>query len=659
MDEPTSELSREELLAELERLRREHGSALQVMTTMGQGLLIVDHNGRIEYANPVYLQMRDYTAEELIGQNIFSLTIPAERDRLHQVFEMRLAGISSSYDMWTARKDGSLIYVRVSGVPRWHNGQVNGMISVITDLTEHKRTEEQLQKSQELYRAITSNFPNGSIFLFDHDLRFTLADGKGLTQAGYSKEKIEGKTLWEVLPPEKVTNLEPYYRAALAGTASIFEINYGDNQTDLVHALPVKDKNGQVIAGMLMSQNISQRKQLEQEMLKVQKLESVGVLAGGIAHDFNNILAATVGYLALARQELAAHAESEQAVVQELLEEAEKSMYRARALTQQLLTFAKGGVPVRKIQALPPLLEQTVNFALRGTNVKADFTWTDDLWLVNIDEGQITQVIHNLVINAVQAMPNGGSLKLNGQNINARQMENPDLTNLLKSGVNYVQVSLEDNGCGIEPELIPKIFDPYFTTKPTGNGLGLATSFSVMRRHEGNITVKSQLGQGTTFYLYLPALPDPHVITPPVPPKVAEKPEQTQVAPKPATKRILVVDDEQAIAKVLSKALTLDGFAVDTVQNGDEAMQFYEEALRQGQVYELVMLDLTLPGGMGGRQIMENLQKLNPDVKAIVISGYSTDLTLANYAEYGFAGALTKPFLLGELRQQVAKVLKT
>lgn len=399
---------------------------------------------------------------------------------------------------------------------------------------------------------------------------------------------------------------------------------------------------------------------LEQELLKAQKLESLGILAGGIAHDFNNILTATVGYLEMARQEITTqYLASETVNLGDLLEEAEKSVYRARGLTQQLLTFAKGGAPVRKIQAVPALLEDVIGFVLRGTKVKAHFVWPANLQLVHIDEGQITQVIHNLIINAVQAMPEGGFITVGAQDVStALVQKDSQLASLLKKGMDYVKVSIKDEGAGIEPDLLAKIFDPYFTTKPTGNGLGLATSFSILRRHEGFITVESQPGQGTTFFLYLPASPD----LPAVPGALAlnketilEQAKQLQIQ---LTKRILVIDDETAIRKLLKILLTNRGYKVSIAEDGLEALKLYEQAQYSAEVYDLVIVDLTLPGGIGGKEIMAQLLKLNATVKVIVTSGYSTDPVVANYSEYGFAGAISKPFLLSELCQQIDEVLK-
>jgi len=325
----------------------------------------------------------------------------------------------------------------------------------------------------------------------------------------------------------------------------------------------------------------------------------------------------------------------------ETLVEAEKACLRSTDLTQQLLTFAKGGVPIKKTTSLVELIKDSANFALSGSNVRCEFYIPDDLWRVEIDEGQISQVISNLVINADEAMPEGGVSNIRAQNtsITAR-----DVLPLPEG--NYVKINVEDHGSGIPKKQLSQIFDPFFTTKQKGSGLGLSTAYSIVKKHDGHIAVTSKLGVGTTFCVYLPA---------------SEKPVPMQKAvreiPAQGKGRILAMDDEESIRKLLSRMLTKLGYEVELVRDGVEAVKQYQKAKESGQPFDVVVLDLTVSGGLGGKEALKRLLEIDPSIKAIVSSGYATDPIVAKFKEYGFRGVVTKPYRIDELKETLNKVL--
>ena len=392
------------------------------------------------------------------------------------------------------------------------------------------------------------------------------------------------------------------------------------------------------IAHALRTAEIVRRQQrIETELARVQRLESIGILAGGIAHDFNNFLTGILGNISLARM----RGDSEDEIIERLME-AEKASLRARDLTQQLLTFAKGGELAKNIASIVDLLKDAASFALSGSNVKCQFFITDKLWPVEIDEGQINQVTSNIVINAGQATPNGGAIKLYAENMivgSEHALPLPD--------GKYVKISIEDKGVGIPQEHLQQIFEPYFTTKQTGSGLGLATAYSIIKKHDGHITVESQTGVGTTFHAYLPAFPDETFTAEEDEVRITETGEG----------RILVMDDEDMVRKVLRDTLAVFGYEVTTAADGTTAIELYKEAAKSGNPFVAVIMDLTIPGGMGGMEAIQKLTEFDPDVKAVVSSGYSNDPIMTNFRECGFCGVIAKPYKMSKLNTVLHNVI--
>ena len=401
-------------------------------------------------------------------------------------------------------------------------------------------------------------------------------------------------------------------------------------------AAPIKDGEGNTAGVVMVFRDVTQQRIMEEELLKAQKLESVGILAGGIAHDFNNLLTGVLGNIALAK--MLTHPTED---VFQILDEAERASKRAAELTKQLLTFSKGGAPVKKMTQLDEMIVDTTRFALRGSRVKAVFRIAPDLYPMNADEGQISQVIHNMVLNASQAMPEGGVIEIVAKNVDAETSRNVSLP-----PEPHVAIAIRDQGPGIPNALQDKIFDPYFTTKENGSGLGLAAAYSIVRNHDGQIRLKSTEGHGSTFTVYLPATMVAATVSPVSSRHLSH-----------GSGRILVMDDENMVRIVAQRILTQLGYEVICVSDGVEAIESYQRARARNEPFDLVIMDLTIPGGMGGKEAIVKLRMIDPAVQAVVASDYSNDPVLADYARFGFQGVVSKPYTISDLGETVHAVL--
>jgi signal transduction histidine kinase/CheY-like chemotaxis protein len=415
-------------------------------------------------------------------------------------------------------------------------------------------------------------------------------------------------------------------------------IDRSENAIHLVfNAMPRRDPDGNIIGAQGTAFDITYRKKIEEELLKIQKLESLGILAGGIAHDFNNLMTGILGNISLAKM----HADPEENVF-ERLKKAEDAMARAQDLTKQLLTFSKGGTPIKETASVPEIIRESSEFVLRGSNVKCEFSIADDIKPVEVDVGQIVQVINNLIINAKQAMPGGGIINAGCENV---EVDEGDALPL-KNG-EYVKITIEDHGNGIPEEYLSKIFDPYFTTKEGGSGLGLATAFSIVKKHDGHTAVSSGAGVGTTFQVYLPVSKSEFW---------DRSGEYEEIMTGEG--KILVMDDEFAVREVAGEMLTELGYEVEFAEDGKSAIELYREALGTDDPFSLIIMDLTIPGGMGGKETIQKLKEIDQDVKAIVSSGYSNDLTMADHKQYGFKGVIEKPYRIEKLSEIVSGALQ-
>jgi len=497
-----------------------------------------------------------------------------------------------------------------------------------------------LHASEKKFRALFDS-TNDAILIYSLDCRLLEVNRATCERLGYTREELLALPFAQLVASPYAAMAEARIEQLKKTGAGIFESAHLTKDGVVIpieQSCRLMDYDTQM-AILCVARDISERKRLDEERLRSQKLESLGVLAGGIAHDFNNLLTGILGNLSLTRANL-----PETGPVAERLAETEKATLRARDLTQQLLTFARGGAPVKTEASLAGLIQEAAGFAVRGTKAVCEYDFAEDLWLAQVDKGQLGQVLQNLVINAVHAMPEGGTISLAANNLTVNPGELP----LTPGG--YVLITVRDHGHGIPPEHLTKIFDPYFTTKQSGSGLGLAVVYSIVANHAGHITVQSEPGKGTTFFIYLPSAGK----TP-----GAEKPAEATPALRKGHGKILVMDDEELIRDVSTAMLRQLGYEAHAVNDGEEAITRYLQAKKEGQPFALVIMDLTVPGGMGGKEAIAHLRQLDPQVKAVVSSGYANDPIMANFSEYGFCGVAPKPFSLQELSELLQTILNS
>jgi PAS domain S-box-containing protein len=517
------------------------------------------------------------------------------------------------------------------------------------EIETRRQTEEALRESEALFRS-QFEFGNIGIAITSVDKGWLRVNPRLCEMLGYSEAELREKTWTEMTYPDDLAPDLAQFDRLLAGEIEGYEMDKRfyrkDGRTIATHltvsCFRNQDRSVRFIIASL--QDITERKreeearlEMERRLAQTQKLESLGVFAGGIAHDLNNIMTVILGNVGLA-----AFYDLLPAEARERLRQAEKACAQAQTLANRLLTFAKGGAPIKKVQDLKELLDEAASLALSGSRTRFDINLAKGLWKVEVDPAQIIQVFCNLLINADQSMPQGGTVSMHAENVT---VEKGDIAPL-KTG-KYVKIDFADQGMGIPEEYLDKIFDPYFTTKQKGSGLGLATVYSIINQHFGNISVKSVQGAGTNFSVYLPAVDEEFTA-----------PKQDDAGPIFGHGRILVMDDEAEVREVLGKILERLGYQASFAADGYEAIKIFKETVELGQSFEAILMDLTIPGGIGGKETLAQIKKIDPQVKAIVSSGYSDDAIMADYREYGFSDAISKPYKISELSQILHKVIK-
>lgn len=604
------------------------------------GVYIIQ-NDRFLYVNPRFSEIFGYDQADLMGS-----IGPSELGgtKFHDCMERLLCGNEEKIaDRFRGRRqDGHTVDVEVYGSRTMYSGHP-AVIGTLIDVTDRVQALEDLQESHNFNEEVIRNAEEG-IVVYDREFRYLLWNNFMERMTGLTRDQVLHKKALELFPHLGEQGIDQYLRRALAGeTCPSPDFEYrieatGRTGLAIGHYSPYRNVRGEIIGVIGVITDITQRRKMEDELLRARKIESVGLLAGGIAHDFNNILTVILGNVSLSRMK----AEGRQDI-QDALQHAEKAALRAKDLTQQLLTFSRGGRPVKKIVDMKKLIRETSDFSSMGSTCRSLVSIPADLHDAMIDEGQISQVLQNLLFNAQQAMPQGGDIAVTASNKTV-PFSRMSFGLRIEPG-DYICIEVRDAGVGIDPSHIDKIFDPYFTTKESGNGLGLATAYSIVRNHQGLIDVTSQVGHGTTFFIFLPA-------------HLARSERESEVRPvTPSGRgRILVMDDEPLVRDLAQSMLLSMGFEVETAESGRDAIAKYERHFREGNPFSAVIMDLTIPSGMGGKEAAQRLRRLDPKARLIVSSGYSHDPIMADYAEFGFTAVLPKPYTVEELSRVLAEI---
>jgi len=611
---------------------------------------------RFTYVSPSVQKMRGFTPEEATALSLEETLAPSSLQLVVSILQDELdkdgrrdvdPKRSRIVEVEQLRSDGSFAWAEATMTfIRNEDSRPVGVLGITRDITERKRAEERLNAEKELL-AVTLKSIGDGVITTDRHARITLVNCVGEQLTGWRESEAIGMPLQEVftIVDEMTRKAHENPIQEVIDSDKIMELDNsallisrdGNEYSIAGRAAPISGADKRIIGVVLVFRDITKTRRNEKELLKIEKLESLGLLAGGIAHDFNNLLAGILGNVSLAKLDIGSPDDALRS-----LKATEKAALRAKDLTQQLLTFSKGGKPVKRPGDLRNLIEESALFALRGSKVKCEFVFQSNSLFSKVDKGQISQVFHNLVINAKQAMPDGGIIRIHGERLNLSRNNAFSI-----EAAEYVKLTIQDQGIGIEDEHLKKIFDPYFTTKQKGSGLGLAVAFSIIDKHSGRIIVDSELGIGSTFTIYLPAIEE-----------LDPESEEDKIPITPGTGKILFMDDEAFIRELAVEMIQKIGdYKVTVAKDGEEVIHLYQQALKEGSTFDAVILDLTVRGGMGGKEAIRRLREINPKVRAIVCSGYSTDPVMSNFRIYGFQEAVKKPYQIQEMSKALNSVL--
>ncbi|MGB4270349.1 MAG: PAS domain S-box protein [Spirochaetota bacterium] len=626
-------------------------------------------DGVYREVNEAACQTFGYESQDSIGRSIFELHVFADEEEMQKyIHTLRTNGKVKDFHVTFKTRSGLLKDCIINSDIFVSSGE-KLVISSIIDITQMKRSAQiiyeqyqelqrinndliktkeeltlrniQLFEEKERFNRVLESI-NDAVIVTDKTAVIQMVNNATCNLLNKEYNEIIGKDVTTILDldcKERVdftfnTIIEILQQKSITNECILHVGNVSYNIE--LYILPLKDQMNSITGTIVVLRDITQKKIIEDHIAWTSKLESVGLLAAGIAHDFNNILTSVVGNLSIVKNKI--HESSE---LYQHINDAEKASFKAKELTQQLLTFAKGGAPVKKVTSLSTMFKDIVTFVLRGSGVESQFIIDDNLYNVEVDEGQISQVIQNIVINAREAMNDHGQLK-----VYARNVTNEDPIKAIIGKDNYIRISIEDNGPGIQDENIEKIFDPYYTTKPHGTGLGLTVVYSIIKQHGGYIFVDSQPGKGTRFDIYLKATQKNIEV-------IDDKSNEISVIGKG---RVLVLEDDENIQFILRTMLEELGYEVDIAYDGDEAYQKYLKAKESQHTYSFAIMDLTIPGKKGGKDTITQIRKLDNEFKVIVSSGYSNDPVMSNYKDYGFNGILPKPYRFEELKQIIAAI---
>ncbi len=608
-------------------LRRSEAFFRTVAGSLPNGAInILGRDGRYIFSDGEEVRGTDWSPERRIGRTPMEVLGEVAGRAAWEGVQPAFEGRPVTFELAFPERGHFLI----SAVPLPEpDGSIERVLVLVVNITTQRRLEERLE-------TVIRTLPDGLAVVDSETLRFREVNDTLCRMTGWSRDELLGMSVPDVVAPESreqvVRSASGVPRAGTVRRSAQTRCKDGRTFESEIAAAYLPGSRQQVA----IIRDVTESRRLQVEALKAQKLESLGVLAGGIAHDFNNLLMAILGNVSLAREALPA---GEIPAVR--LGEAERAVLRAQDLTRQLLTFARGGAPMRRPSSLEAIVHESATFVLSGSNVRSDIRADEDLWPADVDPGQVSQVVQNLVMNAMQAMPGGGTVQISLHNTVVDGPGDPDV-----APGRYVRIEVRDTGVGIPESIADRILEPYFSTKNRGSGLGLSVSYSIVRNHGGTLRFESAPGQGTVFRVLFPAAEESASPTPPA------------AARQPAGQgRILVMDDEPMVRDVLVAMLVDGGYDAAATSDGAEAVEAWSRAREDGRPFDAVLVDLTVPGGVGGLETLRRLQQLDPAVRVIVSSGYSNAPILADYRRYGFRGVAPKPFRLSDLHAVVAEVL--
>lgn len=604
-----------------------------------QGLYDLDVTTGKETHSAEFAAMLEYEPDEFYDSiDLWIESVhPDDREGTLQSYNDFLRGKTEDYhvEFRQKNKSGKWVWILSLGsvVERDKDGNPLRIMGTRTDITQLKEAEDALRQSEAKYKALIENIPD-FCYLLDLEGRIVFANHYDILN-----QNPVGKNQDEVFPSETAKNhLVNIKKVISSGLPFIEEetINFPNSvRTIETRLIPIKDISGKTVSIFGITRDISDKKRDEEIRVIAEKLQSLGTLAGGIAHDFNNLLAAILGNVQLAMLE------NDASEIKKHLALNDPIFERVVGLTHQLLTFSKGGEPRKDVCSTKILLESNTKFFLSGTNIKIEYNIPNDIWDIYADAAQIGQVIQNLTTNARDAMPHGGNILISAENIKV-------------GDVKKVKFSVHDTGSGIPDDVLPRIFDPYFTTKKNmgGSGLGLSVCYSIIKKHGGEIYIESTSEQGTVCTALLPAADA-------VKAKKIESVSGGLMRPVSSEHRVLVVDDEEIVLRLISTLLKRLGYQVETVKTSERAIEVYKEYFDNKKTFDIVIMDLTIPGSIGGEELISELLKIDPNVKAVVSSGYSESPVISQFRKYGFKAALSKPYRLQELASILSNVIQS
>lgn len=636
-------------------------------------VLTFDMNGKIRYANEKCLEITGYFEDELLEMGISDILPPDQVEEIKKsvlnsggkeaVLEVKF--IDRSLKMLPMKTHASLLkeegqndHIRiiahetkadqaVSREPAAKKEPVPAVAKKAPEDAVKKRPEqaagkklpeERPRSGENRYRLITEAVRE-MILSFDMAGNITYVNERGAQMIGYFKDELSDMKISDILPPEQLQILKrQLLTQPIARNRKVLvpEARFINKESRIMHLEATSSlimKGGNPSEIVILGRDLSRRKKMEKEMVRSQKFESLATLAGGLVDELNNALTGILGNIDLAQMELPAEGKAHASLFY-----AKEGCTKLKDLMRQFIIFSKGGMPNRETASFAEFIKTSVNQMLADSNVKSEFFIVGDLWNVAFDEGQMKQVIYNLLMNAREAMPDGGRINIYAENMSSAAARKD--AGLPMEDTDYVKISIRDSGEGIREEYLGRIFDPYFTTKKKGRGLGLPSVYSVIRKHYGYIYGDSKPGDGTVFHIYLPASK-----------KEIPLKKETGGNPVPVARKVLVMDDEDIVIDVAVQMIQQLGYEAEAARNGSEAVEAYKRAMKSGKLFNAVILDLHVEGGMGGKDAIREILKMDPNVKAIVSSGYSNDPEMTDFEKYGFSGVVEKPYSIDELKR--------